>query len=308
MGLENHHHAAGVPDSATGFPAFHTSRFDGKYPCIMAKKSSDIHDLLWEVCRKLPGDFEPYGEQSRDGHSDCSCGCVHYRILDGKLGYDWGICANPASPRAGLLTFEHQGCVAFEADPSDEVKAPPGQQDKAVSSFFEPDDPLRKLQIDEFEFFNAMDLTGSQFSEMAAYLNLVTGAVHVLEGSDLSFDEDDDDDDVETDEDEFTQARIDANPDEWFEIEPLDSQTDYQIMERFAEQITNLGIRDRLFEALTGPKPFRRFRDVVFGDGVLSDQWNEFEDSAKKEEIRFRLEAVGIEPEWINPNAQSEPT
>jgi hypothetical protein len=27
---------------------------------------------------------------------------------------DWGICANPKSHRCGLLTFEHQGCLAFE--------------------------------------------------------------------------------------------------------------------------------------------------------------------------------------------------
>ncbi|NJL56120.1 hypothetical protein HC928_13770 [bacterium] len=36
--------------------------------------------------------------------------------IRGQLGMDWGVCANPASPRASLLTFEHQGCQAFEAD------------------------------------------------------------------------------------------------------------------------------------------------------------------------------------------------
>jgi len=33
---------------------------------------------------------------------------------------DWGVCVNPASPRAGLLTFEHQGCEQFEHDESEE--------------------------------------------------------------------------------------------------------------------------------------------------------------------------------------------
>ncbi len=36
--------------------------------------------------------------------------------LAGDLGMDWGVCANPRSPRAGLLTFEHQGCEFFEYD------------------------------------------------------------------------------------------------------------------------------------------------------------------------------------------------
>jgi hypothetical protein len=26
----------------------------------------------------------------------------------------WGVCADSASPRAGLLMFEHQGCEQFE--------------------------------------------------------------------------------------------------------------------------------------------------------------------------------------------------
>jgi hypothetical protein len=33
---------------------------------------------------------------------------------------DWGVCANPASPRVGLLTFEHQGCPQYEMDSQEE--------------------------------------------------------------------------------------------------------------------------------------------------------------------------------------------
>lgn len=33
--------------------------------------------------------------------------------------YDWVICSNPESHRAGLLTFEHQGCFKFEEDIED---------------------------------------------------------------------------------------------------------------------------------------------------------------------------------------------
>jgi hypothetical protein len=35
--------------------------------------------------------------------------------LANEIGNDWGVCSNPESPRAGLLTFEHQGCTAFQA-------------------------------------------------------------------------------------------------------------------------------------------------------------------------------------------------
>ncbi|MDQ3622132.1 MAG: DUF3027 domain-containing protein [Verrucomicrobiota bacterium] len=87
---------------------------------------SALHDLLWTVCRKLPTDFEPYGERDRDTAgpcADCSCGCRHFVPLAGDLGADWGICANAASPRSGLLTFEHQGCAQFEAAPDENATA-----------------------------------------------------------------------------------------------------------------------------------------------------------------------------------------
>jgi len=81
---------------------------------------ANLHEHLWRVVKKLPSDFEPYGRRQRaaqdedDWVSDCSCGCRHFLPLEGKLGYDWGVCANPKSPRCGLLTFEHQGCREFE--------------------------------------------------------------------------------------------------------------------------------------------------------------------------------------------------
>ena len=72
-----------------------------------------MHDELWKVVRRLETDFEPYGKAERDG-SDCSCGCRHFVKLAHEIGNDWGVCANSTSPRAGFLTFEHQGCNAFE--------------------------------------------------------------------------------------------------------------------------------------------------------------------------------------------------
>ena len=75
-----------------------------------------LHDHLLFICHHLPSDFQPYGERERNGEPDCSVGCKHFLELPDDLGMDWGVCINPASPRAGLLTFEHQGCEQFEYD------------------------------------------------------------------------------------------------------------------------------------------------------------------------------------------------
>ena len=77
---------------------------------------------LWAALKQLPTDFEPWGERSRenDWGPDCSCGCRFFVPLNGTLASDWGACGNPASPRAGLLTWEHQGCRLFDQNALEE--------------------------------------------------------------------------------------------------------------------------------------------------------------------------------------------
>lgn len=66
------------------------------------------HEHLLTIMVKKPTGFQPWGDVERDGEPDCSCGCQYYLELPGELAADWGVCTNQESPRAGLLTFEHQ--------------------------------------------------------------------------------------------------------------------------------------------------------------------------------------------------------
>lgn len=80
----------------------------------MSPRKHWTHELLLQIVPKRPEDYQPWGEVERwkddDPYPDCSCGCRHYVPFPGRLGGDWGTCVNPQSHRAGLLTFEHQGC------------------------------------------------------------------------------------------------------------------------------------------------------------------------------------------------------
>lgn len=71
---------------------------------------------LLTVMVRLPSDFEPCGGRRRlaDGGPDRSCGCRWFAPLRGGPGSDCGVCADHASPRAGLLTLEHHGCEQYE--------------------------------------------------------------------------------------------------------------------------------------------------------------------------------------------------
>ena len=82
-------------------------------------------EILDAILVKLPQDYEPYGAVERwldpdQNYCDCSSGCrFYFKLADRngrQLGADWGVCGNPRSHRAGLLTFEHQGCKQFEEE------------------------------------------------------------------------------------------------------------------------------------------------------------------------------------------------
>jgi hypothetical protein len=79
------------------------------------KLMSEAHKL---VVKKLPEDYPPWGENDRESspdgwYGDCSAGCIHASWLEDAPA-DWLVCLNPKSHRAGLLTFEHQGCPQAE--------------------------------------------------------------------------------------------------------------------------------------------------------------------------------------------------
>ena len=79
----------------------------------------DLHERLWQIVVTLPTDVEPWGQREPGAVGDCSCSCRWFLPLVALPG-DWGVCANPVSPRVGLLTFEHQGCPQFEYDAREE--------------------------------------------------------------------------------------------------------------------------------------------------------------------------------------------
>ena|GEM_PF-1473620 len=100
----------------------------GQKRVIMNPKNSRSSRNFWHICKILPGDYKDYGglvEKGREfgkAYNDCSCGCKWFMELyagdDSKCPYDldWGVCVNPKSHRAGLLTFEHQagfGCHEY---------------------------------------------------------------------------------------------------------------------------------------------------------------------------------------------------
>lgn len=93
---------------------------------MQAVDTSD--DQLWMACRKLPSDFEPFGQRKWLGQpaarQDCAT-CKWFAEIY-RTWPDWGACTNPDSPRRDLLTFWEQGCWQFKQEKGRHHKEPHG--------------------------------------------------------------------------------------------------------------------------------------------------------------------------------------
>ena len=253
---------------------------------------SRMHDHLWTLCRKLPSDFAPWGERDRDTaepSEDCSCGCRHFIPLAGELGNDWGICANAKSPRAGLLTFEHQGCPQFEYEDEPQISE---QVERHLPASISPSPQMAgKIKVSFFEFQMALENTSFSGIEISHFLDTTTGEIIPLCSEYEDYDE--------------LSERIEAGLGERYRrIEPLQSRESFRIMRDFAESLPESAVKSRLLEALSRNKPFFRFKDIVHSDLALRDRWFAFRDDAHARYASNWLKDEGIDAELQRPPKQ----
>jgi len=119
---------------------------------------------------------------------------------------------------------------------------------------------MKALTIDVQDF--AMALTwNSQSYDSAHYLDTETGEVILISDG---MDED------------LIPPDFEDNP-RYQRIEPIESREAFCIMEDFVETVQDAAMAARLATALERPKPFRRFKDVLFDAPALREAWFAFE-------------------------------
>ena len=78
-------------------------------------------------------------------------------------------------------------------------------------------------------------------------------------------------------------------------VESDDSSAAFQDMEDFAGSVTNQRVRQQLYAALQGNRPFRRFRDAIAAYPRDEERWFAFRDEQLRKRMRDWLEQEGIE-------------
>ncbi len=141
----------------------------------------------------------------------------------------------------------------------------------------------RSVHVDMADILDAMT-SGGEFGTRW-HLDLENGQVLMLTDEALSGVDQDD-----------LEEQIEQHPDRYPEVPRVEAHEQYQWMCRFAEQIEEEDIRDKLGLALGGRGAFGRFREVVFRYPDLKAGWMAMRQRLLTEEALEWLHGLGIEP------------
>jgi hypothetical protein len=96
-------------------------------------------------------------------------------------------------------------------------------------------------------------------------------------------------------EDQDAEVELDANRDEYIEIEAMRSGDSYRVMADFAEQVSNRRLQDKLIRALEKRGPFREFKFVIDDSGEYRDAWFAFKQQKYEEWVMRQLARIDEE-------------
>lgn len=131
--------------------------------------------------------------------------------------------------------------------------------------------------------------------ETHAYINRKSGELFAFSEYEFSLDalEDEDVDVPDWAAETLVEARKVVACDDFVELPDPFEINEYSIVERFALEIEDARLGDRLLAAIRGSGAFRRFRDALVREGIR-DRWFAYRDAALGEIAADFLEAAGI--------------
>ena len=87
---------------------------------------------------------------------------------------------------------------------------------------------------------------------------------------------------------------IDAHEGELVRLTGMGSRESFQIMEAFAETVSDPHLQQQLLDALSRSKPFRRFKDIVDDADAYRQRWFDFRDEKWIEWTRQAIAAATL--------------
>ena len=82
---------------------------------------------------------------------------------------------------------------------------------------------------------------------------------------------------------------IEKNLDNYVEIEKMDSNESFRLMTNFIETVDDTGLRDKIEQSLSRPKPFRNFKFEIDNSGQYRQKWFDFKKRQMIERVKGQL-------------------
>ncbi|HAK76937.1 MAG TPA: hypothetical protein DCR35_17635 [Runella sp.] len=83
--------------------------------------------------------------------------------------------------------------------------------------------------------------------------------------------------------------QLENNYTDYYEIDKWTSNEAFEIMNEFAEHLTEKNLQNRLFNALRKNKPFREFKFVIDNSGDFRQQWFDFKNKCQQDFVARQL-------------------
>jgi len=135
------------------------------------------------------------------------------------------------------------------------------------------------------------------FDEMTAYINRETGELHTVSGEDARLTEDEEEGEEEDlpewQKESVAKAKEVLNNDAWIALPGKFEIHEWQIMQDFAESVTDEKLSADLFRAIQGKGAFRYFKDTLDRHGI-QDDWFKFKLQALEKIAAEALDVAGI--------------
>ena len=137
------------------------------------------------------------------------------------------------------------------------------------------------------------------------YLDTETGAVVIVDQS--LYNQWEDGEEIEKEDlppwqqkdfDSMVAVFKDVNEQRYKMVPEIMAMDEADIMRMFVRKVKNDVIADELFDALHGPKTFRRFRAALNQHPEVRKQYDNFKDQEYQVFLENWLHDIGIEPEW----------
>jgi hypothetical protein len=141
-------------------------------------------------------------------------------------------------------------------------------------------------------------LTTDQIKEIAEQLDCGFSCFINKHKNEMIFTYGDDDDFLDFDDElkeedawAIERKKLNDHPDDYFEVEKMESWDSFRLMENFAGSVDSLQLKNDLIYALGQKKPFSRFKNVVDNSGEYRQFWFDFKAETMREWVKEQIDS-----------------